>query len=193
MFRQTVERTIQVAKIGLAAEKAKMESAVARVGLAQQLSPFQAFFREGGELADTDGDQFKAPGRWVNVAALMGHCHACRALSQSNIANLVPARKRSISTIRNGCCGVALVACCVATFVQGRPSLVELNARGSVLIFTVVNVVAVAQTWVISMGLAYYLLPRAGVTRFAPEIAHAAGVIFPAFTSYLGHKRWSFR
>jgi len=63
----------------------------------------------------------------------------------------------------------------------------------SALIFTLVNVVAVAQTWAISMGLAYYVLPAAGVTRFAREIAHAAGVAFPVFTSYLGHKHWSFR
>ena len=63
----------------------------------------------------------------------------------------------------------------------------------SALIFTLVNMVAVAQTWAISMGLAYYVLPSAGVTRFAPEIAHAAGVAFPVFTSYLGHKHWSFR
>jgi putative flippase GtrA len=51
----------------------------------------------------------------------------------------------------------------------------------------------VAQTWAISMGLAYYVLPAAEVTRFIPEIAHAAGVMFPVFTSYLGHKHWSFR
>lgn len=43
------------------------------------------------------------------------------------------------------------------------------------------------------MGLAYYVLPGVGVTRFAPEIAHAAGVVFPVFTSYFGHKHWSFR
>jgi len=65
--------------------------------------------------------------------------------------------------------------------------------RRSALIFTLVNVLAVAQTWAISVGLAYYVLPRAGVTRFAPEIAHAVGVVFPVFTSYLGHKHWSFR
>lgn len=67
------------------------------------------------------------------------------------------------------------------------------NWQRSALIFTLVNVVAVAQTWGISMGLAYYVLPGMGVTRFAPEIAHAAGVAFPVFTSYLGHKHWSFR
>jgi putative flippase GtrA len=63
----------------------------------------------------------------------------------------------------------------------------------SAVAFTLVNVAAVAQTWVISMGLAYYVLPEVGVTRFVPEIAHAAGVVFPVFTSYLGHKHWSFR
>ncbi len=65
--------------------------------------------------------------------------------------------------------------------------------RHSALIFTLVNVAAVAQTWAISMGLAYYILPSAGITHFAPEIAHAVGVVFPVFTSYLGHKHWTFR
>ena len=63
----------------------------------------------------------------------------------------------------------------------------------SAVIFALVNVVAVAQTWCISMGLDYYILPKLGVTNFAPEIAHAAGVLFPVFTSFLGHKRWSFQ
>lgn len=67
------------------------------------------------------------------------------------------------------------------------------NWQRSALIFTLVNVAAVLQTWAISMGLAYYVLPGVGVTRFAPEIAHAVGVAFPVFTSYLGHKHWSFR
>lgn len=69
----------------------------------------------------------------------------------------------------------------------------SLDWHRSAIIFTLVNVVAVAQTWAISMGLAYYVLPGIGVTRFAPELAHAAGVAFPVFTSYLGHKYWSFR
>jgi putative flippase GtrA len=63
----------------------------------------------------------------------------------------------------------------------------------SAVIFGLVNVVAAAQTWGISMGLDYYILPEFGVTHFAPEIAHAAGVLFPVFTSYLGHKRCSFK
>ncbi len=63
----------------------------------------------------------------------------------------------------------------------------------SALIFTAVNAVAAVQTWLISLLLAYEVLPWAGVTRFVPEIAHAVGVMFPVFTSYLGHKFWSFR
>jgi putative flippase GtrA len=63
----------------------------------------------------------------------------------------------------------------------------------SALIFVGVNLLAIAQTWGISMLLAYWVLPALGVMRFAPEIAHGIGVLVPVFTSYLGHKHWSFR
>jgi len=62
----------------------------------------------------------------------------------------------------------------------------------SMLFFVLVNLVAVAQTWAVSMLLAHWLLPALGVERFVPAIAHAVGVVVPVFTSYLGHKRWSF-
>jgi len=72
-------------------------------------------------------------------------------------------------------------------FTQGSQSV-----QRSALFFVMVNGVAVLQTWVISMAL-YYLLPMAGVTRWVPEIAHAVGIVVPVFTSYLGHKRFSFK
>ena len=59
--------------------------------------------------------------------------------------------------------------------------------------FVVVNLFAVAQTWLVSMGLAYYLLPSLGVQCFVPELAHLAGVVVPVFTSFLGHKHFSFK
>ncbi|MBH1961961.1 MAG: GtrA family protein [Rhodocyclales bacterium] len=65
--------------------------------------------------------------------------------------------------------------------------------RHSAMYFVLVNLVAVAQTWAISMLLAYHVLPAMGIRRFVPEIAHAIGVVVPVFTSYLGHKRWSFQ
>lgn len=58
--------------------------------------------------------------------------------------------------------------------------------------FALVNVLAIAQTWLISMLLAYHVLPWLGVREYVSEIAHAVGVVVPVFTSYLGHKRWSF-
>ncbi len=72
-------------------------------------------------------------------------------------------------------------------FTHGRQSV-----RRSAFFFVLVNGVAVLQTWAISMAL-YHLLPLAGVSRFVPEIAHAVGVAVPVFTSYLGHKKFSFR
>ena len=67
------------------------------------------------------------------------------------------------------------------------------SVHRSILFFVLVNLVAIAQTWGISMGLAHYLLPYLGVTLYIQEIAHATGVAVPVFTSYIGHKRWSFR
>lgn len=84
----------------------------------------------------------------------------------------------------------------VTAFVLARLFVFKQSSQSmqrSVLYFTLVNLVAVIQTWLISMGLALYLLPMLGVTHFSREIAHAIGVAAPVFTSYLGHKRWSFR
>ena len=69
----------------------------------------------------------------------------------------------------------------------------EQSLSKSIVFFTLVNVVAVIQTWLISMGLAYYLLPQLHVVLYVKEIAHAVGVIVPVFTSYIGHKRFSFK
>lgn len=82
----------------------------------------------------------------------------------------------------------AFVLAKLLVFKEGQQSL-----HRSAMFFVLVNVVAVFQTWGISMVLAFYLLPALGVQRFAAEIAHGVGVIVPVFTSYLGHKRWSFR
>ncbi|ANH34663.1 membrane protein [Ralstonia solanacearum] len=63
----------------------------------------------------------------------------------------------------------------------------------SIVFFTLVNLVAVLQTWGVSVGLAYYVFPRLGLDWHAREIAHLVGVAVPVFTSYIGHKRWSFK
>jgi len=64
----------------------------------------------------------------------------------------------------------------------------------SMFFFIVVNLLAAAQTWLVSMGLAYYVLPAMKVDgEHAENISHIVGVIFPVFTSYIGHRHWSFR
>lgn len=62
----------------------------------------------------------------------------------------------------------------------------------SALYFGLVNVAAVLQTWLISLGLANHLFPAIGLHRFPAEVAHAIGIVVPVFTSYIGHKKWSF-
>jgi putative flippase GtrA len=59
--------------------------------------------------------------------------------------------------------------------------------------FAIVNLVALAQVWVVSVGLARFVFPALGFVWHADTVAHVIGVIAPVFTSYLGHKHFSFR
>ena len=70
---------------------------------------------------------------------------------------------------------------------SGRPFKDELRD------FTIVNIFAVIQVWLISVGLAEYLFPKVSFTFYPEEIAHLIGLGIPAVTSYFGHKHFSFR
>jgi putative flippase GtrA len=59
--------------------------------------------------------------------------------------------------------------------------------------FTLVNIVAIIQTYIISVGLATYIFPQIDFTFYPEAVAHAMGIIFPVFTSFAGHKYFSFR
>lgn len=63
----------------------------------------------------------------------------------------------------------------------------------SAFFFLLINLFALLQTWIISVVLVFYILPACGIVFFTKEIAHATGILVPAFTSYLGHKHISFR
>jgi putative flippase GtrA len=67
------------------------------------------------------------------------------------------------------------------------------SVRRSIFFFVLINIFAVFQTWLISILLAYQLLPALHITKHVQEIAHAIGVMVPVFTSYIGHKRYSFK
>jgi len=91
---------------------------------------------------------------------------------------------------------LAFLSGMVTAFVLAR-TFVFADSRQSLgrsgMLFVLVNLVALLQTWTISLGLAHYLFPLLGVSRFAEEAAHAIGIVVPVVTSYLGHKYWSFR
>jgi hypothetical protein len=59
--------------------------------------------------------------------------------------------------------------------------------------FGIVNLVALAQVWIISVGLARFVFPAVQFTFHADTVAHVVGVVAPVFTSYLGHKYFSFQ
>ena len=58
--------------------------------------------------------------------------------------------------------------------------------------FTLVNLVALACVWMISVGLARIVFPAISFTWHADDIAHFIGVLSPAVTSWIGHKRYTF-
>ena len=91
---------------------------------------------------------------------------------------------------------LAYITGMVTAFVLARLFVFRNSQRAlhhSALYFVLVDGVAVLQTWAISLLLADWLLPALGVRQYMHELAHAAGVVVPVFTSYLGHKHLSFK
>lgn len=73
-------------------------------------------------------------------------------------------------------------------FVQSRTSV-----RRSFAAFALVNLFAILQTWLVSVGLRNWLLPLLGIVVLSDLIAHSVGVLVPVVSSYFGHKHISFR
>lgn len=67
------------------------------------------------------------------------------------------------------------------------------NAKTQFLFFLLINLLALAQTLMVSLALAWYLLPAMGMTTWVEEIAHFIGIAIPIFTSFVGHKYFSFK
>ena len=59
--------------------------------------------------------------------------------------------------------------------------------------FLMVNVVGFGVVWLVSVGLARGVFPSVGFRWHADTVAHAVGIGCLAFTSYWGHRFFSFR
>lgn len=90
----------------------------------------------------------------------------------------------------------AYISGMITAFVLNRWLVFSSSTRPlhhSAFYFVLVNLLAVAQTWLVSTVLAYHLLPWLGVDVLRLEIAHVVGVAVPVVSSYFGHKYLSFR
>ena len=91
--------------------------------------------------------------------------------------------------------GLAYLFGMVTAYTLGRVFVFERSGRtvaGEFWRFTVVNVFAAAQVWIISVGLGEYVFRSLAVQWHPLEIAHLMGVSVPMLTSYLGHRHFSF-
>ena len=66
------------------------------------------------------------------------------------------------------------------------------SARMEIFYYLLVNLLALVQTWLLSVYLAAELAPLMGV-QTGQASAHMAGILLPTLTSYLGHKYFTFR
>ena len=67
------------------------------------------------------------------------------------------------------------------------------NSLGrEMLYYFLVNMLALLQTWLLSIYLAQLLAPPLGAA-WGQAIAHIAGIMLPTVTSYIGHRYFTFR
>lgn len=91
---------------------------------------------------------------------------------------------------------MAYIVGMLVAFVLMRGHVFEAKGRAlapQVAKFVGINFLAVLQTLIISVVFARWLLPGWGVVNHIEAIAHLFGVLFPAVTSYFGHKFLTFR
>ncbi|MFC5743962.1 GtrA family protein [Dyella tabacisoli] len=59
--------------------------------------------------------------------------------------------------------------------------------------FVAINALAVLQTLGISLLLAKWVFPTINFSFHPEMVAHAVGIVVPIFSSYIGHKKFTFR
>jgi putative flippase GtrA len=84
----------------------------------------------------------------------------------------------------------------VVAYVLNRKFVFSAAAKPSAcefLRFAAVNIVALMQVWLVSVGLAEYMFPYVGFHWHAETVAHTIGVGSPIVTSFFAYKLFVFR
>jgi putative flippase GtrA len=68
----------------------------------------------------------------------------------------------------------------------------ERHVKSEAMRFVLVNLMALGQVWIVSVGLADWVFPKIGLVWQAELIAHTIGVLSPVVASYFGHKYFTF-
>jgi putative flippase GtrA len=85
--------------------------------------------------------------------------------------------------------GMATAFVLTRKFVFGKS---KRHARSEAMRFALVNLAALLQVWIVSVGLADWIFPKLGLIRQPELIAHVIGVLSPVVVSYFGHKYFTF-
>lgn len=124
--------------------------------------------------------------RFLRFVAAGGFAALVNVLSRIGFSRLVPYGAAIV---------LAYLAGMTVAFTLTRLFVFEPSGRSrrdEYLRFGLVNLVALAQVWVVSEILYRWAFPLVGFSWRAETVAHAIGVASPIFTSYLGHKHFSF-
>jgi putative flippase GtrA len=130
----------------------------------------------------------KPAGRWQLIAFIVAGGIAALVNIASRIAfNLVMPYEVAIF--------VAYVCGMTAAYLLNKQFVFSAYGRGitsEYMRFTLVNLVALAQVWIVSVGLVRLIFPAIGFIWHDETVAHIIGLFVPVMTSYLGHKHFSF-
>jgi len=81
-------------------------------------------------------------------------------------------------------------------FLMSRVFVFEISQRSAwkqYLRFWLVNLIALIQVWLISVGLMYWIFPAIGWTFHSELMAHTIAVCSPVLTSYYAHRVFTFK
>ena len=125
--------------------------------------------------------------RFVRFLAAGGIAAVANFCSRIALSEVLP---YAVSIVLAYCIGMATAFALNRLFVFSESS----NPLSSqVKWFVLVNLAAVAQTLLLSLLFARVVFPYVGMAFHPETIAHAIGVIVPVLTSYIGHRKLSFR